>query len=246
MYNEIKKLIAKHGTREGNKTIILLPNDKPVTHRGNICISVGIEDNCPSVINTYWEYMGEGARLDKAFIFQDLLMGIKDEIYTALTRKLGKNYWDRFMALKTECIDDIMKIVEERGGSVEFPTGSGSTELIVGYYDYDNIMSNVCISKIQIGNSNGNDYLKIMCDNGLTVCLDSLHELACISIYEKLVEKKETVCKYGKEWTVVQEFCKGQEDWLAFEAEDGKLYINNMIGVMHFVGNDGEILRCDI
>lgn len=59
-----------------------------------------------------------------------------------------------------------------------------------------------------------------------------------------------TINKYGREWryTDVDYCCVGNDVnwWFTAEFEEGKLFTNNVLGIMLFIEKDGTKLECDI
>lgn len=245
MVDKLKEIISKYGENDGTTCRHSL---KHLVHRdGFVCFAIAI-DNTNELV-TFWE--DKENKLTNILCFTEMHKDIQKRIYKDIKKQypyeFTTDYWNEYRALKDRCANDVISIVRELGGKVIL---EDNNQPIVGYYNIDGEMSNVLIEGVSVTDKNVllvdiNDG-----DNGRTVTLKFLQELAIITIYEKLlVARKDffnSINKYGRKWTKCTDFQPSDEDWIVMVTDEGTLYMNSLKRTMHFVENDGTILTTDI
>lgn len=238
MVDKLKEIISKYGENDGTTCRHSL---KHLIHRDSfVCFAIAI-DNTNELV-TFWE--DEQTKQSNILCFTEMHKDIQKRIYKDIKKQypyeFTTDYWNEYRILKDRCANDVISIVRELGGKVDF---KDDNQPVVGYYDINGDMSNVAIESVSVTDKN---VLCVSIDNGRTVTLEFLHELAIISIYENLAVVRKDYCtsinKYGRKWTKCTDFQPSDEDWIVMVTDEGTLYMNNLKGTMHFVENDGTIL----
>lgn len=241
MVDKLKEIISKYGENDGTTFRHSL---KHLVHKDNwVCFAIAI-DNTNELV-TFWE--DKQTKLSNILCFTDMHKDIQKRIYKDIKKQypyeFSPDYWNEYRTLKDRCTNDVISIVRELGGKVDF---EDNNQPVVGYYDINGDMSNVVIESVCVTDKN---VLRVGIDNGRTVTLELLHELAIISIYESLLVVRKyfnSINKYGRKWTKCTDFQQSDDDWIVMVTDEGTLYMNNIKGTMHFVENDGTILTTDI
>lgn len=247
MVEKLTELISKYGENDGVVTRIYLKS--PIRRSGNWdCLSVAYnnEDANANKLFTFWQTENDEKCniLDFDRLKDDIQTRIYEDVKEQYPNEFSTDYWNEYRALRDRCTNDVISIVRELGGKVNFEENN---QPVVGYYDINGDMSNVVIESVFVTDKN---VLRVGIDNGRSVTLEHLHELAFISIYESLVVVMKDfytpVNKYGRKWTKCTDFQQSDDDWIVMVTDEGTLYMDNIKGTMRFVENDGTILITEI
>jgi hypothetical protein len=173
------------------------------------------------------------------------------------------NYWDRYFALKDECINELIQILDKNYGSVNTKVDENDdpeNALFVGYYDKKTgALMHTTVTRV---------YLRLLGDRRPLVCvqtednekytLEELYEQAFITIYEYvlgittvpeyktaseyLAHAMGLVKKYGRFWKPIRHYEPGPDDELIMTTQDGILYHDKSSSMLFFIETTGSIL----